>query len=51
MDQSVFNGQKYPHSDLTAKIIGLVFDIYNELEFGYPEKFYQRALVYKVEDR
>lgn len=35
--------EKYPHKDLTYKIIGLVFESYNELDFGYQEKYYQRA--------
>lgn len=41
---------QYPESELTQKIIGLVFDVYNELKFGYKEKFYQRALAYRLEE-
>jgi GxxExxY protein len=29
---------------LTYKIIGCVFKVYNELGYGYQEKYYQRAL-------
>lgn len=43
------DSNKYPHSDLAEKIIGLVFAVFNELKFGYKEKFYQRALAYKLE--
>lgn len=37
----------YP--DLSYKIVGLLFDIYNELGFGYQEKYYQRALKIKLD--
>lgn len=32
----------YP--DLSYKIIGVVFDIFNELGYGYQEKYYQKAI-------
>ncbi|HAH04024.1 TPA: GxxExxY protein [Candidatus Komeilibacteria bacterium] len=32
----------YP--DFSFKIIGILFDVYNELGFGYQEKYYQRAI-------
>lgn len=32
------------HSDLTYKIIGLLFKIHTELGCGFPEKIYQRAI-------
>ncbi|MCL5795122.1 MAG: GxxExxY protein [Patescibacteria group bacterium] len=32
------------YKELTHKIIGLIFNVYNELGFGYQEKYYQRAL-------
>jgi GxxExxY protein len=35
--------EKYPHKELTYKINGLIFDVYKELNFGYQEKYYQRA--------
>lgn len=45
-----YDSKNYPHTELTEKIIGLLFDVYNELGFGFQEKFYQRALAYKLED-
>lgn len=33
----------YLYEDLTKEIIGLTFETYNNLKFGYQEKYYQRA--------
>jgi len=33
-----------PHFDLTSKIIGAFYKVYNELGYGYSEKIYRRAL-------
>ena len=30
---------------MSYKIIGVVFDIFNELGYGYQEKYYQKAIV------
>ena len=35
---------KYPEAELTYKLIGLAFEIYNNLGAGFPEKAYQAAL-------
>ena len=35
-------------SGLTKRIIGIAFDIYNELGYGYPEKIYQNAFEEKL---
>jgi len=40
----------FPHKDLTHKIIGACFKIYNQLGPGYQEKHYQRALEIEVRD-
>ena len=32
------------HSELTSRIIGHFFDVYNDLGYGFPEKIYHRAL-------
>jgi len=32
----------YP--DLSYQIIGILFEVYNKLEYGYQEKYYQKAI-------
>lgn len=34
---------KILHKNLSYQIIGLLFDVYNELGYGYQEKYYGRA--------
>jgi GxxExxY protein len=41
-------GQK--HSDLTDKIIGVFYDVYNELGYGFLESVYEEALVIALRD-
>lgn len=36
--------KKYPLSDLTENIIGCIFDVYNHIGYGLPEKVYQSSL-------
>jgi len=36
--------QYYLYEDITEKIIGVAFSVYNRLGYGYREKEYQRAL-------
>jgi GxxExxY protein len=36
--------REFLHKDLTQKIIGASFEVYNHLGYGYLEKVYQRAL-------
>lgn len=36
-----------PPEEFTYKVIRAVFDVYNELGFGYQEKYYYRALKLK----
>lgn len=38
----------YAHADLTGKIIGALFQVYNEMGFGYQEKYYYRAIKNKL---
>jgi len=38
----------YLYSDITEKIIGALFQVYNELGFGYQEKYYYRAIKNKL---
>ena len=37
-------GKGYKHSDLTTIIIGVFYDVYNELGFGFLESVYRNAL-------
>ncbi len=37
------------HKDLTEKIIGAAFEVFNTLGYGYLEKVYQRAMVVALE--
>jgi len=32
------------HKELSYKIIGIIFSVYNKLGYGYQEKYYQRAI-------
>lgn len=43
--------KKYLFSELTKEIIGSVFNIYNELGYGLPEKVYQRALEESLKEK
>ena len=38
------------HSDLTEKIIGIFYDVYNELGYGFLESTYAEALVIALEE-
>ena len=38
----------YPHSDITEKIIGGAYAVYNTLGFGFLEKVYENALAIKL---
>lgn len=35
----------FPHAELTRKIIGVFFDVFRELGYGFSEVVYQRALL------
>jgi GxxExxY protein len=36
--------RRYKHSELTDKIIGIFYDVYNELGFGFLESVYESAM-------
>lgn len=38
------NKTKLIHSDISYKIVGVLFGVYNELGFGYQEKYYYKAI-------
>lgn len=39
----------YP--DLSYKIVGVLFDVYNELGFGYSESHYQKAVAVALKEK
>lgn len=39
----------YP--ELSYKIVGCAYDVFNELGFGHPEKYYQRALAEVLKEK
>jgi GxxExxY protein len=38
------------HEELTEKIIGVFFDVYNELGYGFLESVYEQGMVVALED-
>jgi GxxExxY protein len=40
----------FPHRDLTEKIIGAFYDVYNELGFGFLESVYHQAMLIALAD-
>lgn len=42
--------RKIIYPDLSYKLLGIAFKIFNELGFGFPEKHYQRALASEFND-
>ncbi len=43
--------QKFPHQELTKSIIGIYYDVYNELGYGFLEKVYQNAMIIELKSR
>ena len=35
----------FPHRDVTERVIGVFYDVYNELGFGFLESVYHRSMV------
>lgn len=42
------NSKSLKHGDLTQQIIGVFYEVYNALGFGFLENVYENALVYKL---
>lgn len=36
--------QNIIYKELSYKLIGIIYDVYNELGYGYQEKYYQKAI-------
>ena len=37
--------EKLLYKELSYEIVGILFEVYNELGYGYKEKYYERAIV------
>lgn len=37
-------GSHIIHRELSYKVVGILFDVYNELGYGYQEKYYEKAI-------
>jgi GxxExxY protein len=46
----MINKENYKYSDLTEKIIGQIFVVYNTLGHGFLEKIYRKALLKKLRE-
>lgn len=40
--------KNFPHQELTKSIIGIYYNVYNELGFGFLEKVYHKALLIEL---
>lgn len=47
----IHNNQKIIYKELSYEIVGLLFEVYNELGYGYQEKFYQRAIAIALDKK
>ena len=47
MGKTAFSGK---HNELTEKIIGAIYGVYNELGYGFNERVYENALVISVRE-
>lgn len=43
--------KNFPHQELTRKIIGIYYDVYNELGYGFLERVYQNAMLIELKKR
>jgi GxxExxY protein len=41
--------RRFKHEDITRRIIGVFFDVYNELGYGFLESVYQEAMAIALE--
>ena len=51
----MFNESKIKNNDLlypelSYKIVGILFDVYNKMGYGYQEKYYQKAICEKLKE-
>lgn len=48
MDEEINTNLLYP--ELSYQIVGILFSVYNEMGFGYQEKYYQKAISSKFKE-
>ena len=42
--------KNFPHQELTKSVIGIYYNVYNELGFGFLEKVYHKALLIELKN-
>lgn len=47
--KQIYTDRKLLYADLTYKVRGAIFTVYNELGFGHKENIYQKALIKEFE--
>jgi GxxExxY protein len=40
--------KNFPHQELTKSVIGIYYNVYNELGFGFLEKVYHKSLLIEL---
>ena len=43
--------KNFPHQEITKSLIGIYYDVYNELGYGFLEKVYQNAMIIELKLR
>ena len=43
--------KNFPHQELTKEIIGIYYDVYNELGYGFLERVYQNAMLIELKKK
>lgn len=41
----------FPHQELTKSLIGIYYDVYNELGYGFLERVYHKAMIIELNKR
>jgi GxxExxY protein len=49
--ESMTPDSQYKHSELTEAIIGVFYEVYNELGFGFLESVYRKSMQIALEDK
>ena len=49
--QTELNMKNFPHQELTRRLIGIYYDVYNELGYGFLEKVYHNAMLIELSRR